>query len=762
MLERVLIEVRGTVQGVGFRPFVHSLASALRLRGFVQNRGTHVFIDVEGDRDALASFVQSVSISPPPLAAIESVQCRPAPLTHHNRLAISPSAVTSEHDIRIAPDVATCDACLAELFDPGDRRHRYPFINCTACGPRFTIVTGAPYDRTRTTMAAFDMCGDCRREYEDPQDRRFHAEPIACARCGPLLVARDTTTGDPIGGDPVSIAAEALLAGRIVALKGLGGYHLACDATDDHAVAELRRRKRRDAKPFAAMIDAGALDPEALGAAGDTLVSRERPIVLIEMESWRKSGGPALSPAVAPGCAAVGVMLPYTPLHHLLMHDIARPLVMTSGNTTDEPIAFEDRDAWERLRGIADIIVAHGRAIHARCDDSVTRVIAGAPSVLRRGRGHVPAAITLSEEAPVPVLAVGAHLKNTFCLLSGRRAWLSPHIGDLENLAAYTALRDGVRHYMRLAGVEPRVVVHDRHPDYLSTRFASEFPAEQRLAVQHHHAHVLSSVAEHGCDGPVIGVAFDGSGLGDDGAVWGGEFLFVDGTASERACHLAYVPLPGGDAAAKEPWRMALAHLRAAFGTGSDTVAEQVLHRIPLPTRQSVTQLIDRGIAAPPTSSVGRLFDAVASLIGLRDHSEFEGQAAMQLEALAGSARCEPYVFDVDRSSEPWTIEPARVIRAIAADVQAGRDLGEMASAFHQGLALVIADVAVHLARRTSVNRVALTGGVFQNARLTELTAAALSSTGLEPLIHRRVPCNDGGVSLGQALYAARVTSERS
>ena len=470
--------------------------------------------------------------------------------------------------------------------------------------------------------------------------------------------------------------------------------------------------------------------------------------------------GGFLAPNVAPGCPSVGVMLPYTPVHHVLLHDVGRPLVMTSGNASDEPIAFEDDDARERLSGIADLFLSHNRPIYARCDDSVLRMASGTRSIVRRARGYVPGAIALNEEAAVPVLGVGAQLKNTFCILSGRQAFMSPHIGDLETLAAYHALGDGIDHYTQVLRVKPAVVVHDLHPDYLSTRFAHQFPDDSRIAVQHHHAHVLSCAAEHGISEPVLGVAFDGAGLGTDGAIWGGEFLLAERTRCHRMAHLACVHLPGGDAAAREPWRMAVAHVAAAYGASVDWDTMAFTSRVPAAVLAVVLQMIDRHISAPLTSSIGRLFDAVAALVGLRERTTFEGQAAMELEALVSRTPVRRYRFNVRRSSDPWVIESAPVIRGIVEDLAAGICRQEIATSFHEAVAAMIADVAVHLSERTGIRRIALTGGVFQNAALVEGAATALAAVDLVPLIHRRVPCNDGGLSLGQALFAARAIRE--
>jgi hydrogenase maturation protein HypF len=751
-MERVLIEVRGTVQGVGFRPHVYSLAMSLGLRGFAQNRGAHLFIDLEGDPVALRTFLAALSATPPARAVIDAIACRPAAPASRTGFTIEPSAAAADGEARVAPDIATCDACLAELFDPQNRRYRYPFITCSHCGPRFTIVVDVPYDRQRTTMHRFAMCPACRREYDDPSDRRFHAQPIACRDCGPSLTLTEGNT--MIRDDEAALerAIAALADGRIVAVKGLGGYHLACDATSEEAVARLRSRKHRDAKPFALML--GEADANALRApwlARARLTAPERPIVLVDRLLVHTAGA-RIAGSVAPGCPAVGLMLPYTPLHHLLLRGVSRPLVMTSGNLADEPIVFDDDDARARLGRIADVFLAHDRPIHARCDDSVVRLVGDHATPIRRARGLAPSAITVTAHADPPVLATGGHLKNAFCIHAGTRAWLSHHMGDLESAAAYAALGEAVEQASRFLGIRASVVAHDLHPDYLSTRFAHEYPAAGRIAVQHHHAHVLSCAAEHGVSGPVLGVAFDGSGLGTDGTVWGGEFLLVDGPGFTRLAHLACVPLAGGAAAVREPWRVAVAHLAAA---GREDLLEPIAARVGTQRFTAVRQMIARGLGATLTSSAGRLFDAVAAITGLRDDVAFEGQAAMELEALAADGDGSAYRFAVDGSREPWIVDPAPVIEAVADDVHASRDRREIASGFHEAVAQMIADVGEALAARRGVRQVALTGGVFQNARLTRRTEALLEQRGLAPLVHRLVPCNDGGLALGQAVAAA-------
>ena len=762
MTERATIEVTGLVQGVGFRPFVYSLATALHLRGFVQNRGGHVFVDVEGESSALHTFIDRLTIDSPQPAVVDRLQCRAMAPANHERFVIAGSSTVADAGIRVPADAATCDACLEELFDPGNRRHRHPFITCTTCGPRYSIVTGLPYDRSRTSMHAFAMCDLCRSEYRDPRDRRFHAQAIACPRCGPSLVASGGRGAGDHGEAALDRAATMVREGGIVAVKGLGGFHLACDATNPSAVAELRRRKGREARPFAVMVpDAtGRRIAAAAGRAALTaLTSRERPIVLLPKRALPDDLRARLADNLDAGCPALGLLLPYTPVHHLLLADLERPLVMTSGNHSDEPMACDDEAAAEQLATIADLFLTHNRRITTRCDDSVVQSDGDRVSPVRRARGYTPSPILLAEQTPVTVLAVGGHLKNTVTMAARHHAYLSQHIGSLESPASHAALGETVSHLSRLLGLVPEVIAHDLHPDYRSTRFAMDSPTTRRIAVQHHHAHVLSCVAEHGWTEPVIGVAFDGAGYGTDGATWGGEFLVVDGIQCRRAAHLAYVALPGGDAAARQPWRMAVAHLAAAFGPDLGPPGDAIAGRVAADRFNVATQMIRRGVCAPPTSSAGRLFDAVASLLGLRDTCGFEGQAAMELEAIADPTTPLRYRFEYDTAPATWTVDAAPVIRDLSADVMAGRMAAQISSAFHESIGYMIGDVAARISNETGIRCVALTGGVFQNALLRHYAERALHGANLTVLEHRLVPCNDGGLSLGQALFAMRVVN---
>lgn len=755
-MDRRAIAVTGIVQGVGFRPFVHDLAKRLGLLGFVRNQSGGVLIEVEGEPDTLDRFVGELTTGPPPLARIDDVQWSRQPPRGDRDFRIENSRSEGCQSIFVSPDVATCDECLKELFDPRDRRYRYPFLNCTHCGPRLTIVRQAPYDRQRTTMASFAMCPACRAEYEDPHNRRFHAQPIACPACGPQLRALDNRAEPIATDDVVSLGVAALMDGKIAALKGLGGYHLACLAEDGPAVAELRRRKHRDQKPLAIMvgdIESARLLCEVSAAEEAILTSPARPIVVLR----RRPDG-RVAPLVAPGNPTLGIMLPYTPLHHLILRAMnGTPLVMTSGNTSDEPIAYEDADAIARLSEIADVFLTHDRPIHLRCDDSVTRVVAGVELPLRRSRGHAPAPLVLPIACPVPTLALGGQLKATFALGRERYAFLSHHLGDLHYYEAYRAMVESIDHYQGLFAFRPELIVHDLHPDYATTRYARDHePEVPLLAVQHHHAHMASCMADNGLDEPVIGVTFDGTGFGTDGAIWGGEFLTGDYRGFRRAAHFRYVGMPGGEQAIREPWRMAAAYLVDA-GLGDEFLAACV----PARALATVRCQIDRKINCPLTSSAGRLFDGVAALAGLCTEASYEGQAAMELEWQAtdhASADFALYDIEIRATAEadaPLLIDTRPLVAGIAADVRRGAHAFKIARRFHATLAGMMVEVCGRLRQQSGLGVVVLSGGVFQNALLTALTVAALEREGFRVYRHRRVPPGDGGLSLGQVAVAA-------
>lgn len=739
---RRAVRVEGIVQGVGFRPFVYGVASRLGLAGRVGNDTAGVFIEVEGSREDVDRFLDAVRAQAPPLARVDRVVWEPAEPTGATGFTIATSEGAGARRTLVSADSATCEDCLREMADPNDRRHGYPFINCTNCGPRFTIVRDVPYDRPNTTMAPFAMCAACAAEYHDPADRRFHAQPTCCPACGPRLTL--TPDGE---GDPIARTAALLRAGRVVAIKGLGGYHLAVLAADEAAASTLRDRKHREDKPFAVMVadlDAARALCEVDNVAAAALTGHRRPIVLLP----RRDDAPVAA-AVAPRNRRLGLLLPYTPLHHLLLRAVAAPVVLTSGNMSDEPIVYRDGDAPARLSGIADAFLTHDRAIHIRTDDSVVRVSRGRTTLLRRSRGYVPEPVSLPVAAPRPVLACGAELKNTFCLAKGAHAFLSHHIGDLENYETLASFTDGIVHFGRLFDVEPAVVAHDLHPEYLSTKHALAMAGVDLTGVQHHHAHVAACLADNGERGPVLGVAFDGLGYGTDGTIWGGEFLLADLEDFERLAHLAPVPMPGGTAAIREPWRMAAAYLDRVYG--GDPPADLAVRRRNAKHWDAVVALGRRGVHAPPTSSAGRLFDAVSALLGVRDVVNYEGQAAVELEQLADPAERGAYPAAVTDG----VVSGADLVRAAAEDLSGGTPPATVAARFHNGLIDVIAGVCATLRERTGVASVALSGGVFQNLLLLDRTVTALEQHGFRVLTHARVPTNDGGISLGQAAVAA-------
>jgi hydrogenase maturation protein HypF len=782
---RTRVRVEGTVQGVGFRPFVYRIASEEGLAGHVLNDERGVLLEAEGDAAAVARFVSRLSAETPPLAVVERVRSDSLEVRGERGFRILQSASTGTADAPVAPDTATCRDCLSELLDPADRRHRYPFVNCTNCGPRFTIVRGVPYDRPLTTMSSFAMCDDCRREYEDPLDRRFHAQPNACAVCGPRvgLIAAD---GSPVRAadgsppqpgegppDPVAALAERLAAGAIAAVKGIGGYHLVCDAGDERAVAALRSRKHREDKPFALMV-ADVAAARCLvhtdEAVQRLLASPARPIVL----ATRLPGAP-VAPSVAPGAPELGVMLPYSPLHHLLIRDFAAAsrgtgpaLVMTSGNVSDEPIAYRDQDALVRLAPIADIFLIHDREIETRTDDSVVRSVrlsgAARTLTLRRSRGYVPGHLALPVAAERPLLACGAEQKSTFCLARGTRAWVGHHIGDLEQFATLEAFRTGIDHFERLFAVLPEVVAHDPHPGYLSTAYALEREGVECVAVQHHHAHLAACLAEHGLGGPAVGAIFDGTGYGLDGTVWGGELLVGDLTGFERAGSLWPVPMPGAAAAIRQPWRMAHAWLSAALGE-PPSLPPALNGRVEQRRWASMTAVGASPDVSPVTSSMGRLFDAVGALCGLAAEVSYEGQAAVELEAAAwtvSGAAVPPYEIELIRDEDGLArIDPRAAVRQIADELAGGGPPGIVAARFHTGLAAVTVTAVSEIASARELETAVLSGGVFQNRLLLQTVAAGLQRAGLRVLIPERLPPNDGGISFGQAAVAAADEAHR-
>ena len=748
--KRRQIEIEGLVQGVGFRPFVAQLAARLGVTGTVRNDGRGVVIAAQGELALLDLFLTALQRECPPLARIERWQSTPLPLQQESSFVILASSGDGAKVAAITPDAHLCDDCLAELLDPHDRRYHYPFINCTNCGPRFSIITGIPYDRPQTTMAEFPLCPACSAEYRDPASRRYHAQPIACPACGPQL-SLWAAAGAPLGGDPLAGAVALLRAGEIVAIKGLGGYHLAVDAENDGAVARLRQRKARDEKPFALMVPslaAAAALAEINATEARLLTSVERPIVLLAAKEHS-----SLSPRIAPHNRYLGIMLPYTPLHQLLfVLGEFLALVMTSGNPSDAPIVFEDDQAFAELGTIADAFLSHNRRIHTRIDDSIARVLADKPLLLRRARGYVPRAVTLPANSP-SILALGGELKNTLCLTRNDRAYLSQHLGDLGNLESCAGHVAMSAHLQSLLELHPSVVVHDLHPDYQTTRLAESLVGVQRLAVQHHHAHLASCLAENGQRGPALGVIFDGLGYGADGTIWGGEFLLGDLRDFRRVGYFTPTPMPGGDLATREPWRMALAYLQQAYGR--DYPRLPFLHEIALRDEQLIVTMIEKGLNAPLSSSCGRLFDAVAALVGLRNRSSYEGQAAIELEMVAASGDYPPYPFGLDSVGGAIVFEPRAMIRALVADLVAGIPVAQISARFHGTLVAVVGAICTRVRAETGINTIALSGGVFQNRLLTEAVIAELERDDFIVLTHSLVPPNDGGLSLGQAAVAA-------
>ena len=761
--------MRGIVQGVGFRPFIYALARKHGLAGAVLNDAEGVRIEVEGTPDELDRFVASLEDEAPPLAEIEAVESRRIPSRNDRKFRIEVSQEGTSRNALISPDVATCEDCLSELLDPEDRRYRYPFTNCTNCGPRFTITRQVPYDRATTTMAPFGMCGDCQREYDDPADRRFHAQPNACPECGPQVRLLDKFGHELRSKREDAIRnATRMLRGRcIVAIKGLGGYHLACNPFDATAVRILRSRKVRQDKPFALMARDMEQARELCHVTPEEealLTSPQSPVVLLER---RQDNG--VAEEVAPRQKTLGVMLAYTPLHHLLLRDAGIPLVMTSGNNSDEPIAYKDDEAFEQLGEIADYFIVHDREIHMRTDDTVVRIFRGHPYPLRRSRGYAPAPLPVAESFKRHTLACGGGLKNTFCVAKNRHAFMSHHIGDLENYETLRSFKEGVEHFCRLFDVKPEVVAYDLHPEYLSTKYARELEEAglPAVGVQHHHAHVASCLVDNECPSTerVIGVALDGTGYGTDGAIWGGEFF--EGSIAEgftRQAHLEYMPLPGGSAAIRQPWRMAVAQLVELYGL------EDAL-KLPLPAIEKtgerdvrlVARLVERGLNTPPTSSAGRLFDVVSALIGLHGtrRTTYEGQAAIELELAARGQMGAGYPYRLKTEAVPWVIQTREVLTGVVEDLMVGMPAAQVSARFHRTMAEVVVAVCDAVREKDGVSAAALSGGTFQNMLLLNQTIELLEDKGFVVYRHRRVPANDGGLALGQAVLADRVFSEK-
>ncbi len=761
--KRLFIHITGIVQGVGFRPFIYSLATRFSLSGFVLNDTSGVKIEVEGEGKKIAEFLEHITLDAPPLALIEKINCRQfSPIGYHH-FEIRKSRKEKEKFVLISPDISICSDCLRELFDKADRRYRYPFINCTNCGPRFSIIENIPYDRARTTMREFKMCSECQSEYDDPLNRRFHAQPNACEFCGPRVSLFDNKGRKIHTLDPIKTSAGFLQKGYIVAVKGLGGFHLACDAANKTAVETLRKRKYREDKPFALM----ALDVEKIKEfcwvseyEQRLLLSPRRPILIL-----RKKKDCRLPDEIAPRNKCLGMMLPYTPLHYLLLKEAGMVLVMTSGNISDEPIAYKNKDAFKKLGGIANYFLIHNRKIQTRIDDAVTRIFDDQEMIIRRSRGYVPQPIKVSLFFEEPVLAVGGELKNTFCLATRNYAFLSHHIGDLENLSALTSFEEGIEHFLRVFHASPRIVACDLHPDYLSTKFAQEYCQHssirtELISVQHHHAHIVSCLIDNRREGKVIGVAFDGVGLGTDRRIWGGEFLVADLTDFTRVAQLKYLPLPGGEKAIREPWRMAVTYLNEVYGPDFLSLPLPFLENMEKDKIMLLLEIIKKRINSPLTSSVGRLFDAVSALTGVRNRVNYEGQAAIELEMLVEENEKGSYPFEICAQEKIILIDPQAIIESIVSDLMKGEGKEVMAARFHNTIVEIILQTCKKIREKLGLNEVALSGGVFQNVYLLKKTCDLLVKAGFSVYTHHQVPPNDGGICLGQAAVASTRSRE--
>jgi len=750
------LEVNGIVQGVGFRPFVFQLANTFHLKGEIANTSNGVSIVVEGREKSLEHFITSLTENAPLLATIIDIKEYPKKITGYNNFSIAKSiGQNKSRSVLISPDVSVCDDCLKELFNPKDRRYLYPFINCTNCGPRYTIIDDIPYDRPFTSMKHFNMCRRCQSEYDDPANRRFHAQPNACPECGPDITLLDNNK-EVVGiRNPIQKTIELLQNGHILAIKGLGGFHLAVDACNKDAVARLRERKYREEKPFALMaLNISKIKMFARVTPDEEILLTDisRPIVLL-----KKKQSHAISGNVAPKNAYFGTMLPYTPLHYLLLQHHFTSLVMTSGNISEEPIAIDNEEAFERLSKIADYFLIHNRDIYLRSDDSILRHEAGDTRFIRRSRGFVPVPVFLKNNIP-EVLACGGELKNTICLTKNNRAFVSQHIGDLENLETDRFFRKTVSHMKRILKIEPEFIAHDLHPDYLSTIYSDEQKQIKKIGVQHHHAHIVSCMAENHSDGPVIGLAFDGTGYGMDGNIWGGEVLITDIAHFSRAAHLEYIPMPGSSTAIREPWRMAVSCLFYAFGDKFVDINLPVFKKMERKKIDIVIDMIKKEINSPMTSSMGRLFDGIAAMAGIRQHINFEGQAAMELEMVSNDTTAEPYDFGIISESLP-VIRTAPIIRGVAQDIVRGIDQQVIGTKFHHTIVLLFTEVCEILRSKTGINTVAMSGGVFQNRILLCGLKNSLKEKHFETITQKQVPCNDGGLSLGQAVAAAAIAS---
>lgn len=753
------ISAKGIVQGVGFRPFVYQLAVKYNLKGWVCNTSEDVRIEIQGESKDVNLFLSELQNNAPPLARIENISVTYHPPAGYTTFEIRHSIAEEGKYQLVSPDIATCHACLREIFSPKDRRYRYPFTNCTNCGPRFTIIEDIPYDRPNTTMRFFTMCPECQAEYDNPLDRRFHAQPNACPVCGPRLELLNAEGKHIETCDIIITAGQLLKEGKIIAIKGLGGFLLACDATNNRAVELLRQRKRRPFKPLAIMaadIDEAKKHCHISEAEEKLLTSPQSPIVLLR---WKPES--TISQAVAPNLKYLGVMLPYTPLHHLLLRESGLPLVMTSGNISEEPIAKDNDEALRRLSGIADYFLVHNRDIYARYDDSVTFVQNGAVQLIRRARSYAPYPIHLNFKAR-QILGCGAEEKNTFCLTKDKYAFISQHIGDMENLETLEHFENTLALYKKLFRIQPEIVAHDQHPEYLSTKYALELGSQysqlKLVPVQHHHAHIVSCMVDNKVEAPVIGIALDGTGYGSDGRIWGGEFLVADYKSFNRLGHLEYLPLPGGTAAIKRPYRTAVGYILKLLGEDSLFPRLAFLKQVEAVEIELIKRQIETGLNSPLCSSMGRLFDAVSALIGVRGEIDYEGQAAVELEMIAyednATAGTKSYPYSIIEQGGVYIIQLKGLFSAVIDDLSKGVSKATISARFHNTVAQMIVDMCQLIAERTKITQVALSGGVFQNRLLLGKVSDSLATAGFSVLTHKQVPCNDGGISLGQAVIA--------
>ncbi|MBL7175046.1 MAG: carbamoyltransferase HypF [Desulfobacteraceae bacterium] len=754
MIHRLKIGIQGTVQGIGFRPFVYNLAHEKKLRGYVSNTSIGVDIEVEGESTQLDFFIEAIKSNRLPLAHIAKIQMTAVAPQKNEGFVIKESESHVNKITSIPPDICICEDCLKEMQNPGDRRYRYPFINCTNCGPRYTIIEDVPYDRPYTSMRKFTMCGDCLKEYMDPSNRRFHAQPNACPVCGPGVTLYDSSQNALKGNDPISSAIDLLKRGHIIAVKGLGGFHLAVDAEDNRAVMQLRARKQREEKPLALMaynMDRIRRFAHVNPEEEVLLRSSSRPIVIL-----KKRIPNSISPEISPNNQYFGVMLPYTPLHYLLLDSDISALVMTSGNVGKEPISIDNGDAFLRLGNIADFFLVHDRDIYLRTDDSIARSNDNQARIIRRARGYAPSPVYLKKDFP-QILACGAETANTVCLTKGNQAIMSQHIGDLTNLESLNAFEQTISHLKRIFDIEPILVAHDLHPDYLSTQYALKETKGKKVGVQHHHSHIVSCMAEHGIEKPVIGLAFDGTGYGTDGRIWGGEVLLARVDRFDRLAHFGYIPMPGGNAAIEEPWRMAVSYLYHAFDETFWNLKLPLFEHIEKGKIRFILEMIKKGVNCPETSSLGRLFDGISSILGIRQKVSYEGQAAVELEMAITASEETPYPYEYIKERKVYLISTSPIIKAIVHDMQRGKSVGNIGLRFHLTLIRLFSDLCMVLREETGCNRVVLSGGVFQNAHLSSGLGKTLKENGFDIFAHAKVPTNDGGISLGQAAIAAAV-----